>query len=98
MRQFLAVVLTFILLAISAALASATIYLVQGEVLPAVAAGSLSIETDSMILNRVWRGNEIYLLFAFYAAGAIGLAAAAFIVLRSTFFSPPAQPTKDSDE
>ena len=40
--------------------------LVSSEVSPAVANGSLNVETSTMILNRVWEGNEIYLLLAIY--------------------------------
>lgn len=44
--------------------------LVASEVMPAVAQGSLDVETNTMILNRVWRGNEIYVLLAAY--GLVG--------------------------
>jgi hypothetical protein len=48
--------------------------LVQSEVIPALAAGSFNIQTNSMILNRVWEGNELYWLLAAHAAVVLVLA------------------------
>jgi hypothetical protein len=50
--------------------------LVQSEVLPALAAGSFNIQTNSMILNRVWEGNELYWLLAAHATLVLALAVA----------------------
>jgi hypothetical protein len=43
-----------------------TAYLVDLHVMPAVRKGSLSVDTSTMILNRVWHGNEIYIILAAY--------------------------------
>ncbi len=48
--------------------------LVQSEVLPALGRKTLSVDTSTMILNRVWVGNEIYLLLAAYTVLACLLA------------------------
>jgi hypothetical protein len=48
--------------------------LVESEVIPALAAGSFNIETNSMILNRVWEGNELYWLLAAHATLVLILA------------------------
>jgi hypothetical protein len=50
--------------------------LVRSEVLPALAAGSFNIRTNSMILNRVWEGNELYWLLAAHATLVLILAVA----------------------
>jgi hypothetical protein len=50
--------------------------LVRSEVLPAVASGTLDIQTSSMILNRVWEGNELYWLLSAHAALVVILAVA----------------------
>lgn len=42
-------------------------HLVRSEVMPALAAGSFSIQTNSTILNRVWEGNELYWLIGAHA-------------------------------
>jgi len=43
------------------------------EILPSMSSGTLSVETNSTILNRVWVGNEIYLLVLLYLVVAISL-------------------------
>lgn len=58
------------------------IYIVRDDVLPALQHGSLSIATSTMILNRVWDGNELYLLLAAYAALACGGAYGGIRLLR----------------
>ena len=98
MRRFLAVALALTLLAAGVSLGAATVFLVQGEILPSLPAGSLSIESESMILNRVWRGNEIYLLLAVYAVGATALTATACIMLRRIFFSDRTELRRERDE
>lgn len=40
--------------------------LFSSEVWPSVKKGSLNVETNSMILNRAWEGNELYWLLAAY--------------------------------
>lgn len=49
-------------------------YLAWLEVLPVIRQGKLSIETDSMILNILWEGNEIYILLLAYLLLAGGFA------------------------
>jgi hypothetical protein len=56
--------------------------LVQSEVLPALAAGSFDIQTNSMILNRVWEGNELYWLLAAHATLVLVLAVAVTLSAR----------------
>jgi hypothetical protein len=56
--------------------------LVQSEVLPALAAGSFDIQTNSMILNRVWEGNELYWLLAAHATLVLVLAVALTLSAR----------------
>jgi hypothetical protein len=60
------------------------VHLVQAEVMPALAAGSFSIRTSSMILNRVWEGNELYWLIA---AHATLVAILAIVIARSARFA-----------
>lgn len=48
------------------------LYLAWSEVLPATRQGTLSVETNSMILNVLWEGNEIYILLVAYLLMAVG--------------------------
>jgi hypothetical protein len=50
------------------------VILVQSEVVPALAAGSFNIQTSSMILSRVWVGNELYWLLGAHATLVVILA------------------------
>lgn len=52
--------------AVCAFFVAIVVLLVGSEVLPAVATGTLDVATSTMILNRVWQGNEIYVLLAAY--------------------------------
>ncbi len=52
------------------------------EVLPDLKEGTLSVESNCVILNRVSVGNEIYALIAIYAAVAASLAAGGFVLLQ----------------
>lgn len=72
-----------LLLATSVFLAGAAAYLVRAEVAPALREGSLSITTDSMILNILWEGNEIYILLAAYLLLSAGLAGGAIRLFRN---------------
>lgn len=47
-------------------------WLVVNDVVPQVRASGWSLRETSMILNREWRGNELYLLIAIY--GVVGVA------------------------
>jgi hypothetical protein len=60
------------------------VHLVQDQVLPALQAGSFDIQTSSMILTRVWEGNELYWLIAVHAALVLILAIA---IARFTRFA-----------
>lgn len=55
-----------LLAAAGLAIAMGIVWIVRNEVAPAIAAGSFSVETDTMILNRVWHGNEIYMILGSY--------------------------------
>lgn len=55
-----------VLLSISIFMAAIVLNLISSEVLPAIKQGSLVVETNSMILNHLWEGNEIYVLLASY--------------------------------
>ena len=48
--------------------------LLQSEVIPALGAGSFNIQTSSLILNRVWEGNELYWLLAAHTTLVLVLA------------------------
>jgi len=56
--------------------------LVRAEVMPALAAGSLDIQTNSMILNRLWEGNELYWLIAAHATLVVMLAVVITLTAR----------------
>ena len=60
----------------------AIFYIARTEVLPALQNGTLAIETSTMILNRVWDGNELYLLLWAYAVLACGFAYGGIRLLR----------------
>lgn len=74
MRRVLAAFVSIALLAWIAFHAMVIVSLVQSEVLPALAAGSFNIQTRSMILNKVWEGNELYWLIAAHATLVLILA------------------------
>jgi hypothetical protein len=67
LKRLLAALVSVALLAWLAFHAWVIVHLVQSEVMPALAAGSFNIRTSSMILNRVWEGNELYWLIAAHA-------------------------------
>ena len=85
-KRFLAALASIVLLAWIAFHATVIVHLVQAEVIPALAAGSFNIQTNSMILNRVWEGNELYWLLAAHATLvlilAIGFALSARFAIR----------------
>ncbi len=64
--------LVVLLLAIGAFLGYAAIIVVSDEIVPSVRPGSVDVTTETMILNHVWKGNEIYALVLVYVAGAVG--------------------------
>ena len=63
-----------VLLLISVFYAVIITMLVRSEVMPAIRAGSLNVQSSTMILNIVWDGNEIYILLALYLLLAVLLA------------------------
>jgi hypothetical protein len=77
-KRVLAACASIALLAWMAFHATVIVSLVQSEVVPALAAGSFNIQTSSMILNRVWEGNELYWLLAGHAMLVLLLAVCLF--------------------
>lgn len=59
-------VISILLLATGTFLVFIVVYLISTEVMPALDQGSLNVQTSTMILNRVWHGNEIYILLVAY--------------------------------
>lgn len=84
MRRVLATFVSVVLLAWIAFHVMVIASLVQSEVTTALAAGSFHIQTNSMILNRVWEGNELYWLLAAHATLVLVLAVA---LMRSARFA-----------
>jgi hypothetical protein len=82
MKRVLAALASVALLAWMAFHVMVIASLTQSEVLPALAAGSFNIQTNSMILNRVWEGNELYWLLAAHAMLVLVLAAACTLSAR----------------
>lgn len=66
LKKLLNGIISVLLLSICAFFVAIIAYLVDSEVSPALENGSLNVETSTMILNRVWEGNEIYVLLAVY--------------------------------
>ena len=66
MKKALAALASVFSLALIVLLGIGIVSLVQSEVIPALAAGNFRIQTSSMILNRVWKGNDLYWLLAAY--------------------------------
>lgn len=71
-----------LLAAASLGIAMGIVSIVSSEVVPAVAAGSFRVATDTMILNRVWHGNEVYVILGIYLALVPTLAFFAFRLSR----------------
>jgi hypothetical protein len=82
MKRVLAAFLSIALLAWIAFHVTVIVSLVQSEVVPALNAGSFDIQTNSMILNRVWVGNELYWLIAAHAALVLVLAVASMLAAK----------------
>ena len=49
-------------------------YLVSTEVMPVIDDGTLTVSSDTRVLNILWEGNEIYVLLSGYALLAAGFA------------------------
>lgn len=82
MKRVLATAAAVGLLAWMAFHAWVIVTLVRAEVMPALTAGSFNIRTSSMILNRVWEGNELYWLIAAHAMLMIVLAIVVTLTVR----------------
>jgi hypothetical protein len=82
MKKLLAALASIVSLALIVLFAMGIVSLVQSEVIPALAAGSFSVQTNSMILNRVWKGNELYWLLAAYTTLVLILAVVCVLTAR----------------
>jgi succinate dehydrogenase hydrophobic anchor subunit len=82
MKRVLAALASIVSLALIVLFAIGVVSLVQSEVIPALAAGSFRIQTSSMILSRVWKGNELYWLLAAYTALVLILAVVFVLTAR----------------
>jgi hypothetical protein len=82
---------SLVLLALALAIGAGIASSMRTEIVPALAAGSLSIDTDSMILGRVWHGNELYVILAIYAVVFIGLVGLAVWLARRAIRGPERQ-------
>ena len=60
-----------------------TVVVFSVEVLPALREGTVAVTTSARILNRLWEGNEIYVLLLGYSGVAVGLTAAGFVLARN---------------
>ena len=58
-------------------------YIVSSEIMPALRNGSLNVESETMILNIVWEGNEIYILLAAYLLLAAACGYGAYRLIRN---------------
>ena len=81
--KFIVAAVGLVLLCLSVFFAFTAGYLAWSEVLPAMRQGNLSVEGDSIILNILWEGNEIYVLLFAYLLLAAGFAYGAYRVLRA---------------
>ncbi len=85
MKKLLNGFVGILLFSVSAFFVGIVVYLVKYEVSPAIKKGSLNVETSTMILIRVWEGNEIYILLAVYILFACTFAYAAIRIVRKAF-------------
>jgi hypothetical protein len=82
MKRVLAALTSIVALALIVVFAMGIVSLVQSEVIPALVAGSFRIQTNSMVLNRMWKGNELYWLLAAYATLVLILAVVFVLTAR----------------
>jgi hypothetical protein len=82
MKRVLAALTSIVSLALIVVFAMGIVSLVQSEVIPALVAGSFRIQTNSMVLNRMWKGNELYWLLAAYATLVLILAVVFVLTAR----------------
>ncbi len=60
-----------------------TLYVARTEVWPSIQTGTLDVQTDTMILNILWEGNEIYVLLFGYLLLTAGIAFGAYRLLAA---------------
>ena len=86
MKRLLYGIVGLVLLCLSAFFGFITLYVARSEVWPAIQSGRLGVETDTMILNIVWEGNEIYVLFFAYFLLAAGFAYGGYRLVRRSIW------------
>jgi hypothetical protein len=84
-KALLYLVLALILASGSLGLTLGIAYIVQIGVMPAIAAGSLDVNTDFLILDHHWRGNEIYILLAIYLFLVLGMTWSATLMVKKVW-------------
>ena len=72
------------LFSVSIFLVVVSAYLVSTEVMPAIDDGTLTVSSDTRVLNILWEGNEIYVLLSGYALLAAGFAYVGILALRKS--------------
>lgn len=82
MKKLLASVFGAVLVSLGLFFLAIIAYLWSSQVMPSLRNGTLNIETNIMILNRTWVGNELYLLLAAYLALAMVFGYSAVRVVR----------------
>lgn len=82
MKKLLNGIVGIVLFSASVFLVAIVAYLVSSEVSPTIRKGSFNVETSTMILNRVWEGNEIYVLLAMYILLACACAYGAIRIVK----------------
>ncbi len=82
LKKLLNSIVGIVLFSISVFFVAIVTYLISSEVSPAIKKGSLNVETSTMILNRLWEGNEIYVLLAAYILLACASAYGAIRIVK----------------
>lgn len=72
-KRFVSAIVSVTLIAAGTFFAVIVAYLTSSEVMPAIKQGSLDVTTSTMILNREWEGNEIYVILTVYTLLACAL-------------------------
>lgn len=80
--------LSIVFVACGASFLYFTYVVASDTVFPAVADGTLSVGSDSMVLNVLWEGNEIYLLLSIYLAAAVAFLTAGIGMARRAVRRP----------
>ena len=84
LKKLLNGIVGIVLFSVSLFFIAIVAHLVSSEVSPAIKKGGLNVETSTMILNRVWEGNEIYLLLTTYILLACAFAYGAIRIVKKT--------------